>query len=177
MLVLHAMSYLETRPSSSLDSTDKKFPVKRPNNGDIKAIRTTRLHANHFILSYNPESIISHYDVDVKPENPAKNGRPVKMSKYELSTIRKKLSSDNPSDFPLLSTAYDGEKNIFSVVPLPTGSFKVEVPAKEDTRFSSYIFTIKLVNELKLCKLKEYLSGHVLFILYKYVRILYLWLE
>ncbi|KAH0984152.1 hypothetical protein GBA52_011329 [Prunus armeniaca] len=58
--------------------------------------------------------------------------------------------------------AYDGGKNIFSAVPLPTESFKVEVPAEEDTRFSSYIFTIKLVNELKLCKLKEYLSGHVL---------------
>ncbi|KAI5332232.1 hypothetical protein L3X38_022361 [Prunus dulcis] len=152
----------QTPPSSSLDNTDKKLPVKRPDNGGTKAIRTTRLRANHFNLSYNPESIIRHYDVDVKPENPPKNGRPVKMSKYELSAIRKKLSSDNPSNFPLLSTAYDGEKNIFSAVPLPTGSFKVEVPAEEDTRFSSYIFTIKFVNELKLCKLKEYLSGHVL---------------
>ncbi|PQM40519.1 protein argonaute 2-like [Prunus yedoensis var. nudiflora] len=142
--------------------TDKKFPVKRPDNGGTEAIRSTRLQANHFILSYNPESIISHYDVDVKPENPAKNGSPVKMSKYELSAIRKKLFSDNPSDFPLLSTAYDGGKNIFSAVPLPTGSFKVEVPAEEDTQFSSYRFTLKLVNELKLCKLKEYLSGHLL---------------
>ncbi|KAI5332230.1 hypothetical protein L3X38_022359 [Prunus dulcis] len=148
--------------SPSLDEADKKLPVRRPDNGGTKSVRTTRLRANHFNLSYNPESIIRHYDVDFKPEKPAKNGRPVKMSKSELSAIRKKLSYDNPSDFPLSSTAYDGGKNIFSAVPLPTGSFKVEVSEEEGTRFSSYIFTINLVNELKLCKLKEYCSGQLL---------------
>ncbi|PQP99579.1 hypothetical protein Pyn_30161 [Prunus yedoensis var. nudiflora] len=97
------------------DEADKKLPVRRPDNGGTESIRTTSLRANHFNLSYNPESIIRHYDVDVKPEKPAKNGRPVKMSKSELSAIRKKLSSDNPSDFPLSSTAYDGGKNIVSL--------------------------------------------------------------
>ncbi|CAB4274256.1 unnamed protein product [Prunus armeniaca] len=145
-------------PSSLLDSSDKNIPIKRPDNGGTKTMRTISLYVNHFTLSYNPDIIIRHYNVHIK----LKNGRSVKMSKDELSTIWKKLSSDNPSDFPLLSTAYDGGKNIFSAVPLPTESFKVEVPAEENTRFSSYIFTIKLVNELKLCKLKEYLSGHVL---------------
>ncbi|KAM1561483.1 hypothetical protein ACFX1Z_004603 [Malus domestica] len=148
--------------SSSLDKAANLVQVKRPDNGGTKAIRTARLRANHFNLSFNPESIIMHYDVDVKPEHPAKNGLPVKISKSELSAIRNKLFSDDPSKFPLLSTAYDGEKNIFSAVPLPTGSFKVEIPEEEGTRFSSYIFTIKLAKELQLRKLKEYLSGQLL---------------
>ncbi|XP_068324865.1 protein argonaute 2-like [Pyrus communis] len=152
----------QTPASSSLYKAANLVPVKRPDNGGTKAIRTARLRANHFNLSFNPESIIMHYDVDVKPEHPAKNGRPVKISKSELSAIRNKLFSDDPSKFPLLSTAYDGEKNIFSAVPLPTGSFKVEIPEEEGTRFSSYIFTIKLAKELQLRKLKEYLSGQLL---------------
>ncbi|XP_068320368.1 protein argonaute 2-like [Pyrus communis] len=152
----------QTPPSSSLEKASNHVPVKRPDRGGMIAIRTARLRANHFNLKFNPESIIMHYDVDVKPEHPAKNGRPVKMSKSELAAIRKQLSTDDPLNFPLLSTAYDGEKNIFSAVSLPTGSFKVEVPEEEGTRFSSYILTIKLAKELQLCKLKEYLSGQLL---------------
>ncbi|KAM3016975.1 hypothetical protein FF2_000924 [Malus domestica] len=129
----------QTPSSSSLEKASNHVPMKRPDRGGMIAIRTARLRANHFNLKFNPESIIMHYDVDVK-----------------------QLSTDDPSNFPLLSTAYDGEKNIFSAVPLPTGSFKVEVPEEEGTRFSSYIFTIKLVKELQLCKLKEYLSGQLL---------------
>ncbi|KAM2016662.1 hypothetical protein ACFX16_047051 [Malus domestica] len=115
----------QTPSSSSLEKASNHVPVKRPDRGGMIAIRTARLHANHFNLKFNPESIIMHYDVDVK-----------------------QLSTDDPSNFPLLSITYDGEKNIFSAVPLPTGSFKVEVPEEEGTRFSSYIFTIKLAKEL-----------------------------
>ncbi|VVA22687.1 PREDICTED: argonaute 2 [Prunus dulcis] len=46
--------------SPSLDEADKKLPVRRPDNGGTKSVRTTRLRANHFNLSYNPESIIRH---------------------------------------------------------------------------------------------------------------------
>jgi eukaryotic translation initiation factor 2C len=152
----------QTPPPSSLNNADRLLPVKRPDDGGTRAVQTVRLRANHFNVSYNPQSTIMHYDVNVKPLNPPRNGRPFRIMKSDLAAIRNKLSSDNPSKFPLLMTAYDGEKNIFSAVALPTGEFKVEVPEEEGTRFGSYVVTIKLVNELKLCKLKDYLSGQLL---------------
>lgn len=149
---------LPPRPSGPPKDSDRILPVKRPDNGGTDAIRPARLRVNHFPVKFSPETIIMHYDVNVKPEG----GRPVKISKPSLSIIRNKLSSDDPARFPLSKTAYDGEKNIFSAVSLPTGKFNVEVPEGEDMRGGSYVVTIKLVNELKLCKLNDYLSGHLL---------------
>ncbi|WCJ28469.1 Argonaute family protein [Euphorbia peplus] len=149
-------------PSTSSDLT-KTVPVKRPDNGGTLAIRTVNLRVNHFPVRFNPESIIRHYDVDVKPDAPQKNGRPpAKVSKSDLAEIRKKLFTDTSSEFPLSMTAYDGEKNVFSAVPLPTGKFKVEFSEGEDMKYRSYTFTIKYVSELRLCKLKNYLCGKLL---------------
>ena len=78
------------------------------------------LRVNHFRLNYNPETIIWHYNIDIKPDAPAKNGLPMKVPKTILSMIRNKLFSDDPTRFPMSMTAYDGEKNIFSAVSLPT---------------------------------------------------------
>lgn len=61
----------------------------------------------------------------------------------------------------LLKTVYDGEKNVFSAIRLGEGKFTVDVPEGEDVRSGSYVFTIKLVNELKLSKLKDYLRGNL----------------
>ncbi|MCD7459887.1 hypothetical protein HAX54_042204 [Datura stramonium] len=74
------------------------------------------------------------------------------------------LFADNPAQFPIDKTAYDGEKNIFSAVQLPTGRFTVDCSDEVDARVRSYIFTIKFVAELKLYKLKEYLSGNLSYI-------------
>ncbi|XP_044507431.1 protein argonaute 2-like [Mangifera indica] len=134
-------------------------PMKRPDNGGTLAIQTVRLSVNHFAMRFNPESIIRHYDVDVKPEEPPKHGRPVKIPKSNMAMIRDKLFEDDPARFPLALTAYDGEKNIFSAVQLPTGRFTVRFSEVEDMKFRSYAVTIKLVNELKLHKLKDYLTG------------------
>ncbi|XP_050369677.1 protein argonaute 2 [Argentina anserina] len=152
----------QTTSPSSLNSAEKKTPVARPDNGGTAFVKTVGLRANFFNVSYDPQSTIMHYDVNVKPVNATRNGRPVKVMKSDLAAIRNKMSADNPSGFPLLMTAYDGEKNIFSAVTLPTGEFRVEVPGEEGTRLSSYIVTIKFVNELKLCKLKEYLGRQLL---------------
>jgi eukaryotic translation initiation factor 2C len=146
-----------TLPSGPPEDSDRILPVKRPDKGGTVHIRTATLRVNHFPVKFNPETIIMHYDVNVKPEG----GRPVKISKSSLSIIRNKLSSDDDR-FPLARTAYDGEKNIFSAISLPTGKFKVEVPAGEDMKGGQYEVTIKLVNELKLGKLNDYLSGYLL---------------
>lgn len=44
------------------------------------------------------------------------------------------------------------------------GQFKLDVSDGEDVNRGSYIITIKLVNELKLSKLKEYLRGELSYI-------------
>uniref|UniRef100_A0A7N2R7Z6 Uncharacterized protein n=1 Tax=Quercus lobata TaxID=97700 RepID=A0A7N2R7Z6_QUELO len=126
------------------------------------AIRTVGLRANHFPVKFNPNTIIMQDGVDVKPAVPPRNGRPVRISKSVLSVIRNKLSSDDPAEFPSSRTVYDGVKNIFSVVPLPTEKIDVEVHEGEDMKGGSYVVTINLVNELKFGKLKDYLNGQLL---------------
>lgn len=147
--------------SDSKESSNKTVPVRRPDNGGKLANRTVRLRVNHFPVRFNPQSTIRHYDIDVKPDEPQRNGRPVKIPKADMAVIRKKLFADNPNEFPLAMTAYDGEKNIFSAVYLPEGKFKVQFGEGEDMKYRSYEFSIKLVNELKLSKLKDYLSRNL----------------
>ncbi|XP_065634884.1 protein argonaute 2-like [Quercus suber] len=141
------------------EDSDKIIPVKRPDKGGMLAIRTVGLRANHFPVKFNPNTTIMHYVVDVQPAVPHKNGRPVRITKSVLSEIRNKLSSDDPEQFPLSKTVYDGEKNIFSVVPLPTGKIGVEVHEGEDMKGGSYIVTVNLINEFKFGKLVDYLNG------------------
>ncbi|TYG65435.1 hypothetical protein ES288_D06G185300v1 [Gossypium darwinii] len=153
------MNVSEQLASTSLSSENQNRhnPIMRPDKGGRTALATVRLNVNHFRVKFNPESIIRHYDVDVRQLESPRNGRPAYISKPLLSNIRKKLFTDNPQ-LPLLMTAYDGEKNIFSAVRLPEGEFKVESSEGEDVMARTYIFSIKLVNELKLCKLRDYLS-------------------
>ncbi|KNA04356.1 hypothetical protein SOVF_200490, partial [Spinacia oleracea] len=136
-------------------------PIKRPDSGGLEKIRTVNILVNHFPVSFNAESVIRHYDIEVKPEVASPSGRPVKVTKTNLSLVMEKLFSDN-SDFPLEMTAFDGEKNIFSAVELPTGTFTVELSPEEDVRCHTYKFSVTLVNELKLHKLKDYLTGNLL---------------
>lgn len=147
--------------ASSSQSATRYTPIKRPDRGGTLAIRTVNISVNHFPVNFTPESIIRHYDIDVKPDIGPNHGRPVKLSKTVLAIVRNKLCEDYPDQFPLSMTAYDGEKNIFSAIALPTGKFNVVFPEGEDMKYRTYVFTIKLVNELKLCKLKEYLTGNL----------------
>ncbi|XWS18716.1 hypothetical protein CRYUN_Cryun32bG0068700 [Craigia yunnanensis] len=154
------MNIGELLPSTSSppENRNRHDPIERPDKGGGAAVASVRLHVNHFPVNFNPDSVIRHYDVDVKPLESPRHGRPVKLSKTLLSMIRKKLFTDNPSQLPLLMTAYDGEKNIFSAIQLPEGEFTVELSEGEDTRSREFIFSIKLVNELKFCKLRDYFT-------------------
>ncbi|KAJ7969268.1 Argonaute family protein [Quillaja saponaria] len=154
-------------PSSVVQNLDKLSPVKRPDHGGTVATRYTRLCVNHFPVHFNPETTIWHYDVDIKPAV-SKHGRSKKISKAELAMVREKLSYDNPTEFPLSKTAYDGEKNIFSAVRLTKGNAKEKFEVVlsdgegEGARSCLYVIYIQVVAELKLRKLKDYLSGHLL---------------
>ncbi|XP_073144798.1 protein argonaute 2-like [Henckelia pumila] len=140
-------------------------PISRPDQGGRQYVRSIKLLVNHFPVIFDPRSTIFHYDVDVKPVTPDDN-RSMKRTvrKSDLRLIRDKLCFDKPDTFPILKTAYDGEKNIFSAVSLPSGQYMVELSDGENTRGRSYLFTIKFVNELKLCKLSEYLRGELSYI-------------
>lgn len=162
---LGSLNIMEQSPSSPPKSNkEKRVPVARPDTGKI-AVKSVRLLANHFPVRFNPQTTIMHYDVDIK-QVLADENRPVKKSinKSDLRMIREKLFADNPAQFPIDKTAYDGEKNIFSAVQLPTGRFTVDCSDGDDARGRSYVFTIKYVAELKLYKLKEYLSGNLSYI-------------
>ncbi|MED6145784.1 Protein argonaute-2 [Stylosanthes scabra] len=148
--------------SSTVERKDKLSPIRRPDNGGTLAILTSKLRVNHFPVKLNPESIIMHYNVGVKPKFPSKHGRPQKLSKSDLSMIRDKLFSDDPQRLPLDMTAYDGAKNIFSAIKLPEETFTVELSEGDDEKTLAYSVTLTLVNTYRLCKLMDYLSGHSL---------------
>ncbi|CAA7061275.1 unnamed protein product [Microthlaspi erraticum] len=149
-----AAEVMNPSPSVQLASSHKKEPMKRPDNGGVVAVRRVNLYVNHFRVNFDPESVIGHYDVEIKGEIPSK-----KVSRFELAMVRDKVFTDNPNQFPFSMTAYDGQKNIFSAAKLPTGSFKVDFPKTDESRAKSYTFTTKQVSELKLRDLKEYMTG------------------
>ncbi|XP_055802748.1 protein argonaute 2 [Solanum dulcamara] len=161
---LGSLKITEQSPSSPPESyKEKRVPVARPDTGKI-SVKSIGLLANHFPVRFNPQTTIMHYDVDIQQK--AGENRPVKKltNNAVLHMIREKLCADDPTRFPIDKTAYDGKKNIFSAVQLPTGCFTVNCSDGDDANGRSYGVTIKLVAELKLCKLKEYLSGNLSYI-------------
>lgn len=134
------------------DAENGYVPIKRPDQGTL-AVRSVSLLVNHFPVKYDSSNTILRYDVDVKLEA-SSSSRSVKNSipKSDLRMIQEKLCSDYPDQFPLLKTAYDGEKNIFSAVLLRAGTYNVQLFGK------SYICTIKYGNELRLSKLQDFLD-------------------
>ncbi|KAL2467447.1 Protein argonaute 2 [Abeliophyllum distichum] len=162
-LDIQSLKISEKQPiSSPSESTgNRTMPIKRPDRGGSLAIRTIGLLVNHFPVNFNPNATIMHYDVEIKAlASPGDRFVKKSVSKSDLRLVRDKLFSEDPR-FPMLKTSYDGEKNIFSAVILPTGDFKVELSDGEDSKIRSYLFTIKCVNELKLSKLKDYLRGNL----------------
>ncbi|KAL7241436.1 hypothetical protein ACSBR1_014097 [Camellia fascicularis] len=154
---------LEQPPASSLPRTKENnlVPVRRPDKGGTHSIQSPKLLVNHFPVMFNAKTTIIHYYIDIKEEVPSKN-RSAKIQKSHLRMIKDKLFSDDPSQFPLSSTAYDGDKNIFSAVELPTEKFKVKFSDGEGMKCVSYAVTIKEVKKLRFGKLKDYLSGKIM---------------
>ncbi|XP_077244502.1 argonaute family protein isoform X2 [Tasmannia lanceolata] len=134
-------------------------PIKRPDKGGQSAIRRINLLINHFKVKVNPQMIIRHYDIDIKLEEPSRPNAIV--SKSDALMIKNKLFSENPTEFPRSSIAYDGKKNIYSAVELPTGRFQVTVSKGEDVSPRTYAFTIKLVNSLELRRLYEGIQSSI----------------
>nr|GMD04126.1 protein argonaute 2-like [Ipomoea batatas] len=133
-------------PSPSETTAKQLKPVNRPDRGTI-AVKPIKLLANHFRVRYNPRTTIMHYDVDIKQLGP--DGQPLKklIPKPELYLIRDQLCEDYPDIFPIDKIVYDGERNIFSAIQLPTGKFKVVLSDGENSKTRIYMFSIKLVRD------------------------------
>lgn len=136
------------------------MPIRRPDGGGTLAVRSIRLLVNHFPIRFNSEAAIFHYNVDIEhvTSHESPHGKK-RVLKSELRLIIDQWFSDN--QLQILQTTCDGVKNIFSVVPLPTGEFEVDLSDGEDSKSRSYKFTLKFVNELKFSKLKEYLNENL----------------
>ncbi|KAM7257077.1 hypothetical protein ACFE04_012818 [Oxalis oulophora] len=135
------------------------IPIRRPDKGGTLEIQRLKLNANFFPVKYKHEAVIWHYDLAIKQvENPL-NNRPIKLTKADYSVIQNKLSSTNPTEFPLSMTAFDGVENIFSCDQLPTGEFQVLISKDEGKKAGSFVCTLKLAGQLRLSKLTDYLRG------------------
>ncbi|KAK1293740.1 Protein argonaute 2 [Acorus calamus] len=121
-------------------------PIRRPDGGGGgSTIRTIKLHVNHFGVSLNNNAadvVIFHYEIAiaVAPDT-TERGKAFPVSKSDSLAVKRRLFMTNPTQFPSQSTAYDGDKNIFSTVPLPTGTFHV-------TTRQDYVVTVTLQAKL-----------------------------
>ncbi|XXG68940.1 hypothetical protein AAC387_Pa06g1922 [Persea americana] len=155
------LQQLKLSPSTSKTALERpaRLPMIRPDEGGKDSVRRMELLVNHFKVKFNPRFTILHYDIDIKLENPPRPNAVVRVSKADALLLRNKLFSEELSIVPISKTAYDGEKNIYSAVELPTGNFTVTISKGEDTRPRTYIVSIKLVNKLELGVLDAYLKG------------------
>ncbi|KAH6776277.1 hypothetical protein C2S52_013838 [Perilla frutescens var. hirtella] len=142
------------------ETENKILPVRRP-EGRAVAGRSVNLLVNHFLVKFNPRVTIYHYSLDIR-QLVSRGKKPVRKlrNKAGLRLILNKLFLKDRARFPANRTAYDGEKNLYSAVSLPTGHFEVELSG-EDLSTQKYVVSIKIMNELKLSKLEDYLSGKV----------------
>ncbi|KAG9439496.1 hypothetical protein H6P81_019661 [Aristolochia fimbriata] len=143
---------------TQLKQDGQRVPVERPDDGGLIGVKQCKLQVNHFLVKYDPGSSILHYDIEIKRMIEAKPNISPKVSKPErLSVKNEYLRQKVPKG--MSATAYDGEKNIYSAIPLLEGVFQFEVSKGEDDKSQTYSFTIKLVNQLELRGLQDYLKS------------------
>ncbi|XP_043701213.1 protein argonaute 2-like [Telopea speciosissima] len=152
---LRSLEISRSRAPSPPHESGNIVPIRRPDNGGKSCIQEVRLRANHFLITYNPQMTMFQYNIDVVPE--MSSGAPPRVSNSEIRSVKNKMFSDDPAQFPLSMTAYDGGKIIFSTVKLPIGKFKVDIPKGKVVK--SYSFTIELVKELELRSLEDFFNG------------------
>ncbi|TMW98185.1 hypothetical protein EJD97_004376 [Solanum chilense] len=138
-----------------LKDSKKREPMGRPDGGNTSD-ESVSLHANHFPVDFNDGTIILHYDVDVQKIDGNQPWKSV-TDKFDLRKIREKWLVDKPAEFPCDKTAYDGIRNIYSAVDLPAKPLTVNCSVGDDDKEYKYILTFKLVAQLQLDNVTEYL--------------------
>ncbi|KAK1293743.1 Protein argonaute 2 [Acorus calamus] len=115
--------------------------MRRPDRGGTSASRYLKLLINHFLVHFDCSVTIYHHELTIEPDKNARGRKAPKPSKSDSMSVRRKLFATDPARFQL--TAYDGDKNLFGAVRLPTGTFRV-------TTHQSYTVKVSLLNEIRL---------------------------
>ncbi|KAL8508455.1 hypothetical protein ACS0TY_018906 [Phlomoides rotata] len=146
-------------PASSSGSKENEMkPIKRPNRGGTAGKRSIGLLVNHFPVEFDKQGIIYKYSVVVKCVPPDDTEPLIKpLRKSELRLIKDQLYRGDV----MFSTAYDGEKLIFSAERLDEGEFRVDVRQGEGERTNSYLVGIKFSGVLQLSNIQDYISGNI----------------
>eukprot|EP01018_Ginkgo_biloba_P029290 Gb_13719 [translate_table: standard] len=152
------------KPSKPVSSGALR-PMSRPDRGGRNAAATISLVANHFLVKFQPALQIFHYDVEITKSaslcKPGGRGGEVKkkgrVSKAKAQEIKNKLIAENRAAFGNALPVYDGEKNMFSPVPLPERLFTVKLCKGEDCKVKEYTVALKLANKLDGKRLAEFL--------------------
>uniref|UniRef100_A0A7N0UAI9 Argonaute 2 n=1 Tax=Kalanchoe fedtschenkoi TaxID=63787 RepID=A0A7N0UAI9_KALFE len=146
---IQSLSITQKSPVDVQDCRGQMVPIRRPDSGGQAAKTSTTIIANHFPVRYSGSIVMGHYDIGIKPLQ--QSNRPViKLKKSHFRLIRDQLSKNEPHQFPLSRTGYDGERNLYSCVELPCGEFKVKFSEAEDREGNEYIVKVKLVNQFDL---------------------------
>ncbi|KAG8062958.1 hypothetical protein GUJ93_ZPchr0003g18535 [Zizania palustris] len=135
----------------------------RPDKGGIEGAEIP-LSANHFLVQFDPDQKIFHYNVDISPH----------PSKDTARMIKKKLVEENSSVLSGAQPAFDGRKNLYSpvrfqkdkvefFVSLPVASARCSVVKQDghmldNQKLKTFKVNVRLVSKLSGEDLNNYLN-------------------
>ena len=125
-----------------VEKNDQLVPMNRPDRGGQISNSVVKLLVNHFLVTFNEEKDISHYDLEItKKENREVNIK----NREDCVKIKKELLEQHAESFCNATIVHDGKRNIYSSKPLepPEQSYTVSLVEGERRAAKLYTVTIK----------------------------------
>ncbi|XP_068702995.1 protein argonaute-2-like isoform X3 [Montipora foliosa] len=147
---------LTTKLGSSLTTNARQTqgnggprPPKRPDYGTVG--RPIRLRANFFRLNISSQlSDLYHYDVEITP-----NKCPASVKRDVVNEIIRKYKDTFQGHHP----AFDGKKNLYSRIKLPSVELSVKLPGEDGGKDREFKVQIQFAASVSLLELNNFLSG------------------
>lgn len=144
----------EPLKAPSPPSTGKQIePIRRPDKGGTDG-REIALRANFFKMNVNPDVMIYHYDIAIKPEL---------KSKAKVRQLINAFVKENPNIMKGLYPVFDGRKNLYTHRRLPIrdkAEFDVKMPDDREGAAPLKV-TVQLANEISLYSFVEFINGRL----------------
>ncbi|CAH9115106.1 unnamed protein product [Cuscuta europaea] len=123
--------------------------ARRPDSGGVEG-KVVSLLANHFLVRFDPQQQIFHYDVEISPSPSKEIARMIKQNIVENH-------SSVVSDF---NPVYDGTRTIYSPVEFQDDRIElyVNLPINNGKSNKMFRVNIKLVSKFDGVKLNSYLN-------------------
>uniref|UniRef100_T1JA38 Uncharacterized protein n=1 Tax=Strigamia maritima TaxID=126957 RepID=T1JA38_STRMM len=130
--------------------------LKPPLRKDFgKRGRPIILSANHFLVNFDSNARIYHYDIEIRPE--------MKANKRFKKEIIEEIMKTYSAVFSHVKCVFDGEKNLYSNHPIPTIDHREKVfdidMSKENEKIRSFTVAIKKAAEVSLKDVQAFLKG------------------